>query len=366
MKNVAVFFGGNSVEHDISIITGVTTLNALDRTKYNPIPIYVHNDGTWYTGSKLFDLDGYKNLQLKSLQRVTIISGLNALYLVKGKKIKQLCVLSVAINCMHGERGEDGSLSGLLNMCAIPVASPDVLPSSVCMDKCFTKTVLKGLKIKALPSITVESDSDIKRVKEKFKFPIIVKPACSGSSIGIRVADDEKELESAITYALKFGNRAIVEPCLKKFLEINCAAYKDSLGNVRVSECERPVGRTELLTFSDKYKSGKRIFPADVEREISDKIKAVTEKVYAELNFDGVIRIDYFVCEDTVYLNEINTVPGSLAYYLFGNTLKEFTNMLTELIIAAERKGAKQSTVLTNFNSGILGGAGAKGNKAKG
>ena len=267
---------------------------------------------------------------------------------------------------MHGERGEDGSLSGLLNMCHVPIASPDILPSSVCMDKCITKTFLKGLKIKALPSIIVESTLDLAKVKEKFKFPVIVKPACLGSSIGITVAKDEKTLESAISYALKFGNRAIVEPCLKKFLEINCAAYKDGNGNIKISECERPVGRTEILSFSDKYKSGKRIFPADIEKEISDKIKAITEKIYVELNFDGVIRIDYFVCEDTVYLNEINTVPGSLAYYLFGNTLKEFTAMLTELIFAAERKYAKQSTAITTFNSGVLGLKATKGGKAKG
>lgn len=365
MKNVAVFFGGKSVEHDISVITGVTALNALDKSRFCGIPIYVHSDGFWYTGEGLYELDEYKRLNVDKLLRVTLVCGDNRIYLLKGKKLKSSSVISIAINCMHGERGEDGSLAGLLNMCNIPLASPGIMPSAVCMDKCFTKTVMKGLKIKTLPYFFADSVLDVDKIKAKLKFPVIVKPASLGSSIGIRIAENEGEIESALSYALKFGSRAIIEPCLKDFLEINCAVYKDQDGKVNVSECEMPIGRTKMLTFKDKYKSGQRVFPADIDKEISDKIKAISEKVYNELCFDGVIRIDYFVSKDNVYLNEVNTVPGSLAYYLFGKTLKDFSDMLTKMLIYAERQSAKQSTVITTYDSGIFCLKGAKGAKGK-
>ena len=363
MKNIAVFYGGQSVEHDVSVITGVMTVNSVNREKFNAIPIYVHNDGKFYTGELLRDLDNYKNLNFKKLTAVTLVCGENVLYAVKGKRIKPLYAISVAINCMHGERGEDGSLAGLLRMCAIPLASPQTLGSAVCMDKCFTKTVMRGLKIKTLPSVQIRSIADCERVKKKLKFPVIIKPACLGSSIGIRSAKNDEELNSAISYALRFGEKAIAEPMLNDFTEINCAAYRKINGEVKVSECERPVGREKFLSFGDKYQTGTRVFPADISKEASDKIKSVTERAYNELLLDGVVRIDYFLVGEDLYINEINTVPGSLAYYLFGQTLRDFTTMLDELITAAIKKGAFESTTQKTYKSGILNMSGGKSSK---
>lgn len=363
MKAVAVFFGGQSVEHDVSVITGVLTVNSIDKSKYNVIPIYVHTDGVWYTGESLIDLDEYEKLDLKKLRRVALFGGSNVLYVIKGKKIKELDSIWVAINCMHGERGEDGSLSGILKTCKIACASPDLLASSVCMDKNFTKIFLRGLKVKTLPCVTVKSLDEWENLKSKPEYPVIVKPTCLGSSIGISVAENNEELSRALSYALKFSISAVVEPCLKEFKEINCAAYLKADGTVNVSECERPVGRTEILSFGDKYEGGKRIFPADIDPNISDKIKKITEKVYLAMDTVGVIRIDYFVCGKEIYLNEINTVPGSLAYYLFGDTLKSFTLMLDELINVADKKFIKQSSLSTDYKSGILKGHGSKGAK---
>ncbi|MBQ7349135.1 MAG: ATP-grasp domain-containing protein [Clostridia bacterium] len=363
MKNIAVFFGGQSVEHDISVITGVMAVNTLDKEKYNAIPVYVDKAGGWYTGESLVDPDNYKNLNYKKLKKVAILGGDKRLFEIKGKRLKPICSIAACINCMHGERGEDGSLSGLLNMCKIPLASPSIAPSAVCMDKGLTKTLLKGLKIKTLSGICV---SDIEQLTENssgIEYPVIVKPNSLGSSIGINRADNEKELLSAVNYALKFGDCALIEPCLENFIEINCAAYLNSDGKITVSECERPVGRSEILTFNDKYRGGKRVFPADIDKKISDKIKGITEKIYRELSFSGVIRIDYFLTGGQIFVNEINTVPGSLAYYLFSDTLKGFKNMLNELITVAEKNFAKSSTVQKTYNSGILLSAGAKGAK---
>lgn len=365
MKNVAVFFGGSSVEHDISVITGVLTANSLDREKYVAIPIYVHNDGIWYTGDSLLDLDNYKSLNVLGLTQVTLIAGKNVLFkVVKDKKIKPLYNIGVAINCMHGERGEDGSLSGFLSMCEVPLVSPPTLASAVSMDKCFTKAVMKGLKIKTLPYVTVKSADDITKVKSKLKYPVIVKPACLGSSIGIFKANDDESLLYGINGALRLGEKVIVEPLLLGYKEINCAVYRDK-ENIKISECERPIGKGEFLTFNDKYSSGKRIFPADIEKEISDKIKSISEKVYSELFFNGVIRIDYFVKDKDIYLNEINSVPGSLAFYLFCDTLKEFSKMLDEMILETDFRTAKSTTIKRNYHSGVLSFSGSKGAKGK-
>lgn len=365
MKNIAVFFGGTTVEHDVSVITGVLTINSLDKNKYNGVPVYVHNDGLWYTGESLKDLDDYKNLDLNQLERVTVIAGKDVLYkVVKDKKIKPICKIATAINCLHGERGEDGSLAGLLAMCEIPLVSPSLLPSAVSMDKCFSKIVMQGLGIKSLPYVSITEKDDLESIVKAVKYPVIIKPACSGSSVGISKAENEEEFTSGVLCALRYGEKVIIEPFITGHKEINCAAYSVG-GEIIVSECEQPVGKGAYLSFSDKYTGGERIFPADIDKSVAEKIKAITEKVYRELGFNGVIRIDYFVKGEEIYLNEINSVPGSLAFYLFSETLKGFTKMLDNMIVDAEQRFAKATTLNRKYSSGILSFSGSKGAKRK-
>ena len=363
MKSVVVFFGGKSVEHDVSVITGVMTLNSIDKEKYSPVPIYVDKKGEWYTGDILKDPDEYNNLNYKKLSRVTLVGGSNVLYRIKNNRLKPIDSVAVAINCMHGGSGEDGSFAGLLKSCGIPLASPPILPSAVSMDKRFTKTVMSGLKVKTLPFVFAKKESDAETAEKNLQYPMIVKPNLLGSSIGVMRAKDKGQLVAAIRYALRFGSGAIIEPCLEDFVEINCAAYLSGNKEITVSECERPVGRDKILTFGDKYEDGKRVFPADIDKKLSDKIKQTTEKIYRELDFRGVIRIDYFISGGVVYLNEINAVPGSLSYYLFSKTLKGFTVMLSDIRALAEKEFAVSSTFKTDYKSGILSGVGSKGAK---
>ena len=362
MKKIAVFFGGKSVEHDISLITGVMTANSIDKERYSVIPVLVDTDGAWYTGNELLDLDGYKNLNYKKLKRVCIVSGDNVLYELRGKRLKKIDSIFMAINCMHGENGEDGSLIGSLKMSNIATCSPDLLASSISIDKAFTKTVMKGLGVKVVKGKTVDSVENALAVLEKFKFPLIVKPNLLGSSIGVSKVNTKEELIDGVNLALKYGKKALIEECVKDLVEINCGAYFDGK-EVVVSECERPVLIGEFLSFSDKYKKGKRVFPADIDKELSDKIKSITKKVYESLNFNGVIRIDYFISNGEVYLNEINSVPGSLAYYLFSDTLKGFTAMLNELIDAGQKEFLQKNSYVNEYKSGILLGFGAKSTK---
>ncbi len=363
MKNILVFFGGESVEHDVSIITGVLTVNSVDKEKYNAIAVYADKDGKLYTGSLLYDIDNYKNLNKKKLTRVVLMSGESKLYALKKNKLKELYSVSLAINCMHGERGEDGSLAGLLNCCGISMASPDVLGASISMSKGFTKLFLKGIGVKALPYMMAQSVLDVKKVKGKLKFPLIVKPDMLGSSIGISIAKDEVELKVAVLNGLRYGRRVIIEPMLNDFTEINCAVYRKVDKSLVVSECERPVKRNQMLSFKDKYESGERVFPADIEVEVSNKIKNITQKVYQALNLEGIIRIDFMIKDGEIYLNEINSVPGSLAYYLFGNTLKEFTKVLDDIIDRGLKISSESQTYIKRYNSGILKPFGSKGAK---
>ena len=371
MQNIAVFFGGQSVEHDVSVITGVLTLNSIDKFRYNPVPVYVDKSGNWWSGEELFDLDDYKNLNFKKLTSVLIKSGDNCLYAVKGKgkRLKPLYAISCAINCMHGERGEDGSLAGVLAMSAIPLASPSMAASSVCMNKTLTKIFLKGLKINCLKSVTLSSPAEYRLVENAFPYPVIVKPECGGSSIGVKRAADAKELEGAISFALRYGERVIVEPCLTDFTEINCACYRKSDKSACSSACEQPVGRNEILTFNDKYVGGDRVFPANIDEKLAYKIKDTTLRIYNALQMDGVIRIDYFIVDGKVFVNEINTVPGSLAHYLFCDTLKEFSALLNDMLTLAKKRAAANETVQKTYSTQLLtfGGAGGiKGAKSKG
>ncbi len=365
MKEILVLFGGRSVEHDVSVITGVLTLNTIDKNKYLPVPVYVDKYGEWYTGEQLFDLDEFKGDIKNKLKKVTLITGNNNLYTVKNnKKLKKLNTISVCINCMHGGSGEDGSYAGLLKACGIPIASPSVLPSAVCMDKSFTKTVMKGLGVKTLPSVTVKNTANLETVISHMEFPLIVKPNTTGSSIGVEKADDINGLNRAVQGALSYSEEAIIETCLTDFIEINCAVYKDASGKILISECERPIGKDKILSFSDKYKEGDREFPAKLPKSVSERIKKISKHVYEGLKMDGVMRADFFVGKDkTVYLNEINTVPGSLAYYLFSENTDGFRNMLSEMIEYALTSFAKSLSVKSCFDSSLLTSLGAKSAK---
>ena len=362
MKNIAVLFGGESVEHDVSVITGLIVMSTLSKSTYNVIPVYIDKNGKWFTGEKLKDVDFYKNYNEKKLSHVTLCLGENVLYRLAGKKQKPIAEISSAINCMHGGYGEDGSVAGLLKICKIPLASPPTTASGICMDKCATKIFLKGIGVKTLPYIRVKGLSDVPAVEKKFKYPVIVKPSTLGSSIGIGVASDKKSLEEAILCSLKYSESALVEPFIEYFDEINCAVYSD-MGEMIASECEKPIRKSGMLSFSDKYLDGEREFPANIPMGIKAKIQNISKKIYEKLDCQGIIRIDFMVMGETVLVNEINTVPGSLAYYLFCDTTEEFCGILKKMIDYSTKIFACNKTLINSFPSSVLNIKGAKGTK---
>lgn len=375
MRNILVFFGGKSVEHDVSIITGVLTLNSLDKALYNPIPVYVDKEGKWLSGEELFDIGNFKKKEFKKLKKVTLIAGDNSIYYVNKNRLKKGEIIYASINCMHGLNGEDGALIGALKMSGIAFASPDIFGSSLSIDKDYTKIFLSGIGVDKLPYVRIlrssyydKKETAIRLVERKFSYPVIVKPANLGSSIGISTAKNKLELLSALDGAFLYDDKVIVEKELVGFKEINCGAYKLK-DKIIVSECEEPITKNEILSFNDKYlgyKTGSnKKFPADIPLDVRNKIQQVTEKIYRKADFNGVIRIDYIYCNGKIYVNEINTVPGSLAYYLFVDTIKDFSLFLTSLIEEGVKKHREYINRKFLYSSNILNGFGTKGSKLK-
>lgn len=363
MKKVIVIFGGISPEHDVSVITGCLVLNCIDKSKFEPVPVYVDRTGKWFTGKELFKIGFFKNYQEKKLTRVNLVPNDNALYRFPCKK--KLFSVYAGINCMHGGNGENGTIGGLFALCGIPFTDENLFSSATAMDKSYTKILAKGLDVLTVPYIKItrtdfykDQKKAVEKILQDLPLPIIVKPACTGSSIGIQVAKSEKELFDGLFYSFKFDQKVIVEKFMENFTEINCAVYRKK-GETIVSELEKPILSHDILTFDDKYsgvKEGvrKREFPAKVSTYIKTRIQETTKRIYESLEFTSVVRMDYIVCDNKVYLNEINSVPGSLSYYLFCDTTRVLTDLLTDFLEEAVKNFLEKKSSIATFNSDIL------------
>lgn len=331
MINLAVVFGGESCEHDISVITGLQLISKVNRYIYNVIPIYIDKNGFWQTGKDIMDIDNYPN-NLGKLTRVGLFGGSNTLYLLKNKKAKKYLDIDVAVLCLHGINGEDGTLASIMEHSKIPYINSSILASSVSMDKALFNDVCKGLGIDKVDYLSVfqsnferNRESVIKRVSE-FGLPIIIKPSRQGSSIGIEICKDKNDLERMLSSAFEFDTRVVIERLLNVKKEVNIACFLNK-GELIFSKTEEPIKSTDFLNFNDKYQSNssgmesmKRIMPANITSETELKIKEIAETLYYGLDMFGVVRFDFLIDEnDNVYINEVNTIPGSMANYLFGN-----------------------------------------------
>ncbi len=335
-EKIAVIFGGASNENEISVITGTMAANVLKGTAYSPIPVYIAQNGDIYAGELLFDIKNFKGESYKKADRAVIADG--GIYIIKKrKKIKGFVPLSAALNCCHGGSGEGGGVCGLCEIAGIPLASAGLFESAAFMDKYITKIVLDGLGVKTAPYIYVTDVEKCKTDGNMPQFPLIVKPVNLGSSIGVERVDSPEELERALQTSLIYDSAAIVEKYFADRREINCAAYFYD-GEVITSECEESLSKGGILSFEDKYQGGgKSVFPADLPRNMSQLIKNITKNVYSRLNMRGIVRFDFIVCENEVYLSEVNTVPGSLSYYLLSAGFKDFYGVLDRVIRQARK-----------------------------
>ncbi|MDE5599155.1 MAG: D-alanine--D-alanine ligase [Lachnospiraceae bacterium] len=388
---VGVFFGGKSVEHEVSVISGIQALNAFDREKYDTVPIYITKENEMYTGEAIGEIENYKNIPalLKKSIRIFCICEQGKLNLVQypEKKFGNSAVdyIDVAFPVVHGANVEDGSIQGFLRHYNVPLVGCDVIPAAVSMDKYVMKAVLKDNDIPVLDCVTLhvkeyqeDEESAYRKVENKVAYPVIVKPVNLGSSVGIKIAKNREELREALEYAYEFGQKVLVEKAIMNLREINCAVLGD-YESAQASECEEPVSSDEILSYEDKYVAGgksgsegmrtaKRELPANLTPELREEIRTLAVKTFRALDCNGVSRIDFMIDKDTnkVYVNEINSIPGSLAFYLWEAVGKPYAELLDDMVKLALKREREENNLLTSFESNILQNAslsGAKGIK---
>ncbi|MCR5102211.1 MAG: D-alanine--D-alanine ligase, partial [Butyrivibrio sp.] len=362
---VAVVFGGKSTEHEISIISAIQAIGYINREKYEVIPVYATKNTDFYVGEDVDKIEEYTNIPAllkKSTQVVWIKEGDKVnLYRFPMKKFGNNVVTSVDVvfPIVHGTNVEDGTLQGYFATMGLPVVGCDVLSSAVGMNKYVMKTVLKDNDIPVLDCKCFtwkdyeNIDNIVETVEKNFSYPVIIKPLNLGSSIGISKADNKEKLVEALDLAFEFTKKILVEPAVTKLKEVNCSVLGD-YEEAEASEVEEPVNSDEILSFEDKYISGakgsgaktgtsggskgmaslKRKIPADITDEQRTKIRTMAVEAFKVLGCSGVSRIDFMIDESNgnIYLNEINTIPGSLSFYLWEPLGKKYANLLDDMI----------------------------------
>ena len=380
--NLGVIFGSKTCEHDVSIITGLQAAMAADPAQYDVTRIYISREGDWYIGDKLSDMTFFLNFDPAQATHVLPVGEKGKLLLLEYPTEKKklfgggrsvLASIDVALPAMHGLNGEDGTLQGMLELMNVPYTSSGVMGCAVGMDKITMKRVFRGCGFPVLPDTWAERaewekdrDAVIARAEKEVGYPMFVKPANLGSSIGISRADDRDGLIRAMDVAVSYDRRVLIEQGVTDIQEVNCAAcgYAD---DIRVSETEMPLrwDDKELLDFSEKYLRGqggkgmsslKRQIPAPVSQEKLAEIRRLTAEVFREMDCRGVVRIDYIIdrAKDQLYLGEINIIPGSLAFYLWEPVGVSFAQLIDAMVNDALKAWADKNKSVFSYNSNIL------------
>lgn len=387
-ETVAVLFGGRSAEHEVSVITGHQVLDALEAAGYAVLPIYITKSGAWYAGRPLYNIDLYADsaLNLDKLQdvyRVSLSPDRTVRQLLphaeSGRRLFQRLPrlwADVFFPTLHGNFGEDGALQGLFEMADVAFVGSGVLASAIGMDKVRMKSMCRDMDIPVLDCVSIARDewqcdrlALVEKVETFSVYPLMVKPVCLGSSIGVRRCDDREALEQAIDVAMMLDNRVLVEPALSDFFEINCAVLGPP---TQVSVCEQPHTGEAMLSFDAKYKQGGkgskgggskggmaslgRTVPADISDVLASQVKAFAGRAFQAIGAAGVARIDFLIesAREKIYFNEINTLPGSLAFYLWEADGIPFDDLVTRVVhIALDQHRIRQTTQFA-FDANLL------------
>ncbi len=383
--NIGVFFGC-STEHEISVISASQAMSAIDRSVYDVTPVYITKQGHWYTGEALFDVSNYRDIP-SLLEKCTEVymEPVRDDYNLYTRKKKLFgsnvyTTLDVAIPVLHGAYGEDGTFEGILDAIAIPYAGCNVLASANGMDKITMKMILQACDVPVVDYVWftdkqwfAQKDALIANIEKELGYPVIVKPANLGSSVGIGRAKDRTQLIDRINDAERYSTRIIVEHMIENLHEVNCSVLGDC-DDYKTSVCEEPIKSGEILSYEDKYMGGtkgakgmqasqKRI-PADLPVEVSDRIRFLAGETFRVLSCHGVSRVDVIIDADNgnIYVNEINTIPGSLSFYLWEATGLPFDKLMDTLVKLALKRKREQSKKTISYDQNIFAmGGGVKG-----
>ena len=388
---VAMMFGGKSFEHEVSVISGIQAYMSMDTDKYDVIPFYMTKNNEMYIGDSIGDIESYKNIDelLKKSQRVIMINEDGRVKLVQypvkklGKNVE--VGIDVAFPVVHGTNVEDGGFQGYLKTMGIPFVGCDVTASAIGMDKYITKLVLKESNVPVLDarlytlSDYADMESMMNDIENVFGYPVIVKPVNLGSSVGISVAKSRVELANSVDDAFRYATKVLVEHAITNLREINCSVLGDE-NDAIASECEEPLHTKDILSYEDKYVSNakgsgskgmasvSRRIPAELTPEKREEVRELAVRSFKALGCNGVSRIDFMIDADTdkLYFNEINTIPGSLAFYLWEPVGVPYKELLDRMIQLALKRERTEESLTFTFDTNILNQAsfgGSKGSK---
>lgn len=386
--NIGVFFGGRSTEHEISVISASQAMHALNRDKYEVTPIYITKQGKWYTGEALMEIANYRHIPelLAKCEEVYMESEYGDYNLYKRKKSMfgshVLTHLDVVIPVLHGSNGEDGIFEGILESIGIPFAGCNTLASANGMDKITMKMILQACDIPVVDYVWftdkqwfAQRDALIAKIEEKIGYPVIVKPANLGSSVGIGRAVNRDQLVEKIEEAEKYSARLIVEDMVEELQEINCSVLGDC-DEYEASVCEEPIKSGEILSYEDKYMGGtkgakgmqasQKHIPADLPENETKRIQFLAGETFRVLSCHGVSRVDMIIDRKTrdIYVNEINTIPGSLSFYLWEASGIKFDQLMDRLVALAIKRKREQGLKTVSYDHNIFSlGGGVKGTK---
>lgn len=393
-----VFFGGPSVEHEVSVITAMQAIQAMDPQRYEVIPVYTTKNGELYTGAHLAQLESYRNIPeaLKQAQKVVLQKeGKDVvLMLAKQKRFGSSIVaaLDVALPIYHGTGGEDGVMQAHFERLGLPYTGPDVTSSAIGMDKWASKAMFKlhgvpcveGVKVTQSQYFT-DPEAAAQTIEKAVGYPAIIKPYNLGSSVGIHKCRDRASLLEGLEDAFLYSQAVLAERAVQNLREINCAVLGDA-EEARASVCEEPLNATDILTYADKYQSGgktgktgaksgggskgmqslARVVPADLSPEMTEKVQQLAMDAFRAIGACGCSRIDFLLDNQTgeLFANEINTIPGSLAFYLWEKSGLTFTQLMDEMIRLALKRQRQQSLLHRSFETNLLQHAQIGGAKA--
>jgi D-alanine-D-alanine ligase len=413
---IGVFFGGRSVEHEISVISALQAIAALDTSRYEAVPVYITKQGRWFTGPALLDTTAYRDMAALERRATEVCMlptfgggdavgggnthGFPLLKVRKGGLFdntkKPVALLDVALPVLHGTNGEDGTFQGFLELIGIPYVGCNVLSSALGMDKIAAKMVLREAGLPTIDYVWFTDrewssgrDPLIARVENELGYPVIVKPANLGSSVGISRARNRDELVASVGEATQYSSRLLIERMVEPLREINCSVL-GSADDHRTSVCEEPVHSDEILSYADKYMGGgggskggkssgklkiengklsaktgtkttsggmsslKRRVPADLSEDQSLEIRRLASETFRVLGCDGVARVDFILDGSQVYVNEINAIPGSLSFYLWEATGLDFSSLMDALISGALRRSRARSHKTLTYSANIF------------
>jgi D-alanine-D-alanine ligase len=388
---VGVFFGSRSVEHEVSVITAQQAMAAMPAERMTPVPVYIAKSGAWYAGDQLLQLERYKDIDrlVAASTRVTMrpepVGGgelveLEARRGLLGGGTRAVTRFDVAMPLVHGSNGEDGTLQGLFELAAIPYTGCDVASAAVSMDKRLARTALRGAGVPVLDDVAVsrarwvgQADTLCSDLERAPGYPMYVKPRRLGSSIGVARVASRDELREALDLAFRYDTAVLAEPAQDGGIEINCSVLGQG-DDVEVSVCEQPVS-TGTLSYADKYlsgtkaksgakatatgmKSAQRLIPAPISDSLTARIREAASTAFRAIGAAGVARVDFLVSpeRDSFVVNELNTLPGSLSFYLWEATGVHFDVLLDRLVEMALARNRERQATTSSIDTWLLTG----------